>query len=233
LNTVYIIDRPGQGLSLHLRHLPEYETEVYISAREFLETTNIARPACVIMDVQLPDMDGTALLERLRTHSDVPVIVTGEQWDMDAVLRMFKLGIFDFCCKPVDPQKLCALVQRALRQDTELLEVRNRVQQARDKLARLTARQRELLVLFAEGRSQKEIASTLAISPRTVEHHRAHLNSQLGTDRLTDFVYLHLLAGGTRALCGVCPNAATHGGMTHGECHCGTEHADLDKAMAS
>ncbi len=182
-------------------------------------------------------MDGVTLLERLRRDSDVPVIMTGEQWDMPAVLRIVRLGILDFCTKPVDSQKLRTLVHQGLRQDAEIVEVRKRIAEARRKLAKLTARQRELLALFASGLSHKEIAATLDISPRTVEHHRAHLNSQLGTDRLADLVRLNLLSGGTQALCDVCPNAvaAAYARWSHGcrEGVCGRRMEQTEAAMTT
>jgi len=210
--TVYIVDKPGCGLSLHLLNPGAYALEMFGSGRQFLETAHVARPACLILDLQLPDMGGDELLRQLRAASDMPVIMTCENWDMQAALRTMRLGILDFCPKPVDPQKLRELVGQALTLDAEITQVRARIENARRKLAQLTARQRELFTLFAGGLSHKEIASVLDISPRTVEHHRAHLNAQLGTDRLADLVHLNLLAGGTQALYGVCPDsvAAAH-----------------------
>jgi two-component system, LuxR family, response regulator FixJ len=192
--TLYIVDRPGQGLGLGLQDAGNYETDSYLSGAAFLEIVAIARPACVVVDLRLPDMSGVELLEKIRQESDVPVIMVAEQWEMPAVMRCMRLGIFDLCSKPVDVETLRKQVHKALAQDAQVTEIRNRISEARRKLAKLTERQRELMTLFAKGLSQKEIAAVLDLSPRTVEKHRARLNERLGTHRLSDYFHLNLLA---------------------------------------
>jgi two-component system, LuxR family, response regulator FixJ len=192
--TLYIVDRPGQGLGLGLQDAANYVTESYLSGAAFLEAVPIARPACMVLELQLPDMSGVELLEKIRQQSDVPVIMVAEQWEMASVMRCMRLGIFDLCSKPTDVLALRKQVRQAVAQDAQLTGVRNRVAEARRKLARLTERQRELMTLFAKGLSQKEIAAVLDLSPRTVEKHRARLNQRLGTHRLSDYFHLNLLA---------------------------------------
>jgi two-component system, LuxR family, response regulator FixJ len=192
--TLYIVDRPGQGLALGLQDTSNYVTECYLSGAAFLEIACIARPACVILDLQLPDMSGVELLDSIRKQSDVPVIMVAVQWEMPAVMRCMRLGVFDLCPKPADVEALRKQVRHALAQDAQLTQVRDRIGEARCKLARLTERQRELMTLFARGLSQKEIAAVLDLSPRTVEKHRARLNQRLGTHRLSDYFHLNLLA---------------------------------------
>jgi two-component system, LuxR family, response regulator FixJ len=194
--TLYVVERPGQGLAAGLQDPGQYVTEAYLSGTSFFETARIARPACILLDLQLPDMPGLELLERVRRQSDVPVVLIADSWEMPTVLRSLRLGILDLYARPVDCAALRSPVRRALALDVQLTEVRNRIEDARCKLARLTDRQRELMSLFAQGLSQKEIAAALDLSPRTVEKHRARLNQRLGTHRLSDYVHLNLLAAG-------------------------------------
>jgi FixJ family two-component response regulator len=192
--TLYVVDRPGQGLGLGLQDARNHVTESYFSGAAFLEIVCIARPACIVIDLQLPDMPGVELLEKIRQQSDVPVIMVAEELEMPAIMRCMRLGIFDLYSKPGDVAALQQQVRQALAQDVQLTEVRNRITEARRKLGRLTERQRELMALFARGLSQKEIAAELDLSPRTVEKHRARLNERLGTHRLSDYFRLNLLA---------------------------------------
>jgi two-component system, LuxR family, response regulator FixJ len=193
-STLYIVDRPGQGLGSGLQDAGHYTTESYLSGAAFLEIACIARPACIVIDLQLSDRPGVELLEKIRRQSDVPVILVAEQWETPVVMRCLRLGGFDFCSNPVDGAGLQRQVHKALAQDAQLTEVRNRIAEARHKRARLTVRQRELMTLFARGLSQKEIAAALDLSPRTVEKYRARLNQRLGTHRLSEYFHLNLLA---------------------------------------
>jgi FixJ family two-component response regulator len=204
LPTVYVIDRPGQGLSLALRDAREYEVELYLTGRAFLEAAKPSRPGCVVVDHQLPDMSGTDLLKRIRAESEIPVIMTAERPDVPDVLQWMRLGATDVCLKPVDAAAFSQLILRTLEQDKRLTGMGHRIEEARRRLAGLTQRQRELFSMFVRGLSQKEIAAALEISPRTVENHRARLNIRLGTCRLTDFYELHVLAGGLTGLCNTC-----------------------------
>jgi FixJ family two-component response regulator len=114
---------------------------------------------------------------------------------VDTILRALRLGVVDICLKPVVPQMLHPLVDRTLARDAALHRQQQQVAAARRQLANLTPRERQLFELLVKGRSHREMASTMGISPRTVEHHRAHITAKLGMDRVAEMVRLGLLAG--------------------------------------
>ena len=96
---------------------------------------------------------------------------------------------------------MLALVDRELAGDAARAGVRRQVAAARQRLAHLTPRERQLFDLVIEGKSYKEMAASLGISPRTVEHHRAHITSKLGMDRVADMVRLGLFADASAPAC--------------------------------
>jgi two-component system, LuxR family, response regulator FixJ len=196
--TVFIVDDDAE-VRRSLQCVLESDTRqvaAYACAADFLADFRHARPSCVLLDLRLPGTGGEDLLEHLRTrHPDLPVIVITGHADVPTVLRTMRRGAVDVCPKPVDPATLLALVDREIAADAARAQRRRRVDDARQRLGRLTPRERELFDLVVAGKSYKEMAVALGISPRTVEHHRAHITSKLEMDRVADMVRLQLVAG--------------------------------------
>jgi two-component system, LuxR family, response regulator FixJ len=113
-------------------------------------------------------------------------------------VRAVKSGAIDFIEKPFSDQLLLDRVRQALEIDRQAREVRSRREDARRRLATLTAREREVLNLVVAGRANKEIASALGVSPKTVEVHRAHVMSKMCVDSLAELIRVTLLAGEIR-----------------------------------
>jgi two-component system, LuxR family, response regulator FixJ len=111
------------------------------------------------------------------------------------VLHAMHLGAVDVCQKPVDPDVLLPLIEHALSSDLALDGQRRQIDDARRRLSDLTPWERQLFNLVVEGKSYKEMAVALGISPRTVERHRAHITRKLQMNRLADMVRLGICAG--------------------------------------
>lgn len=194
---VFLVDDdPGVRQSLQcVLESTGLHIEAFSTADDFLAHYDNSHPSCVILDLRMPGMTGEQLLQHLQqNHIDIPVIIITAHGDIPTAVRSMRLGALDFCQKPVDPDTLLALVKNAIEIDTRKTEARRQTEAARQQIALLTPRERELLTLLVDGKSYKEIASALGISVRTVEHHRAHLNVKLGLERLPDLVRLTLLA---------------------------------------
>jgi FixJ family two-component response regulator len=181
--TVFIVDDDEQirrSCEALIRHAG-LRSELYSSARAFLDVYDPARPGCLILDVRMPDMSGLQLQQELnRRGAVVPVIfITGAAEVPEAVEAM-QHGAFDFLQKPISAQGLLERLQRALAFDAStrasLLE-RRKVQVRFDSL---TDREREILSLVLEGLSNKEAAARMKLSARTVEIHRASLLRKVG-----------------------------------------------------
>jgi two-component system response regulator FixJ len=166
----------------------------YASAQAFLEALPSLAAGCVITDVRMPDIDGIELLRRLRSNGiGWPVIVITGHGDVPLAVEAMKLGALDFIEKPYDADALLEAVRSALmaqatnaKRDTERAEVEER-------LATLSARERQVLDGLVAGQPNKIIAYDLEISPRTVEIYRANVMTKMQAKNLSHLVRMAML----------------------------------------
>ena len=171
----------------------------YATAADFLAEHDPAQPGCLVLDVRMPGMSGLDLQAELaRRGVELPTIVITGHAEVSMAVRAVKAGAIDFIEKPFSDQLLLDRVRQALEVDLEAREVRRRREDARRRLATLTAREREVLNLVVAGKQNKEIASELGVSPKTVEVHRAHVMSKMCVDSLAELIRITLLAGEIR-----------------------------------
>jgi len=153
---------------------------------------------CLLLDMRMPGKGGLAWLEEGRWPWPLlPVILMTGHGTIDACRRAFHNGVFEFFTKPLDADKLIETIGRALEESRQR---RGRWQEARRVMAlfgQLTAREHEVLQALMEGRSNKEVAARLNLSPRTVEAHRAAIFAKLGVTSLVqairEYDKLHLV----------------------------------------
>ena len=178
--------------SASLRHV------AYESAQAFLEDYNADLPGCLLLDLKMPGMNGMELIEQLRAQKCfLPVLVISGTGTIQSAVLGMKLGIVDFLVKPVSPEVLIPKVRAAIELDAQRRTDAAGHAALRQRLARLTARERELLRLLVGGASNKLIASELGISIKTVENHRAHIMEKTGAVNTADLVRVSLLAEAT------------------------------------
>jgi two-component system, LuxR family, response regulator FixJ len=167
----------------------------YASAAAFLDQIDMAPSGCVVTDVQMPEMSGLELLKRLSGRlPQFPVIVLTGEADVPTAVDALKNGALDLIEKPYSAETIVDAVRQALTQ----LEVRSgresRRSEVAERLAALSAREREVLEGVVKGHSNKEIARDLGISPRTVEAYRANLMMKMGADSLSELVRMAIEA---------------------------------------
>lgn len=156
-----------------------------------------AEPAVVLLDVRLPDGSGIDFLPELLTLAPrgAVIVMTGHG-DISLAVAAMKAGARDFLEKPFDPQELLASVERIFETSPDIETARRKAElDARERLAQLTPRERDVLECLVRGASSKEIARQLSLSPRTVETHRAHLMTKSGAKSLSTLLRLAILAG--------------------------------------
>lgn len=143
----------------------------------------------IVLDVRMPGTSGLTVLDELRAQGvDQPIIMLTGHGTVAMCRRAFKAGAAEFLEKPVDDERLLEALHDAVRQ-----HVRTRARlaadlEARERYARLSEREREVLALVIQGQTAKQIARALGVSPRTVETHRAHLGAKLETDSLAQLI---------------------------------------------
>jgi two-component system response regulator DctR len=180
MSRVYIVDDDNavrNALKLLFR-TAQLDAEAFSSADAFLEDADLTQRCCVLLDIRMPGMTGTALHEELlrRSHR-VPVIFITGHGDIPMAVDAMKKGAFDFIEKPFDDEQLLSQVRAAL--ETFDAGVAEKAEPGAP-LELLSARQREVLQRVLDGKPSRQIAEELAISVKTVEFHRARIMQKLG-----------------------------------------------------
>lgn len=189
--TVYIVDddaaiRRSLSLWLGFRSLA---TREFASAEPFLAAVDASCQGCAIVDVHLGGMDGLQLQRRLAEAGvGLPLLFLTGHGDVPTARAALKGGAFDFLEKPVDSDRLIALVGDALALDEQRWRGLAEGERLRERLTRLTAREREVMDLVVQGRHNREIALQMGISARTVETYKARLMDKLDVRRVADLV---------------------------------------------
>ena len=146
----------------------------------------------IVLDMRMPGLSGLAVLERLRGEGvDQPVVMLTGHGTVEMCRRAFKQGAAEFLEKPVDDDLLLDTLHQAVRQHVRSRERVAAGREARERLARLSEREREVLGLVVEGLTNKEVARALALSPRTVETHRANLSAKLEVATLAQLIRVY------------------------------------------
>lgn len=195
---VYVID-DDEAVRDSLRFLLNtagLAAQTYESATSFLNHLPRVKAGCIVTDVRMPGLSGLDLLRRLKElHSAVPVIVITGHGDVPLAVEAMKSGAADFLEKPFNDEALLAAVNVALRdQGASAKRDADRVG-VMDRLATLTARERQVLEGLVAGHPNKTIAFDHGISPRTVEIYRANVMSKMQAASLSDLVRMALIAG--------------------------------------
>ena len=192
---VFIVDDDksvGDALTLLLR-IEGFKTQNFGDGGSFLEAIGLAKPACVILDLQLPGCPGLAVLKELSDAKfAAPIIVISGQSDIATAVTAMKNGALDFMEKPFSAAVMLDRVRDAVtayRKSTN-----GYIHGLADFPGRhlLTSREREVLGQVAHGASNKEAGRRLGISPRTVEVHRARIMDKLGAKNAADLMRIVL-----------------------------------------
>jgi two-component system response regulator FixJ len=195
-STVHVIDDDEavrDSLSALLESMG-FAVATYGSAEAFLAAP-AASGGCIVVDVRMPGMGGLELQEEVaRRGSRIPVIVMTGHADVPLAVRAMKAGALDFVEKPFDETALVGAIRRACDLGREVARTAAAEAALGERLALLTPREREVLDALVAGKPNKIIAYELAISPRTVEIHRARVMEKMQARTLSDLVRMTLAA---------------------------------------
>ena len=143
----------------------------------------------IVLDVRMPGTSGLTVLEQLIAQGvDQPVIMLTGHGTVEMCRRAFKAGAAEFLEKPCDDELLLEALQSAVRGHVKTRQRGAADRAARERFARLSQREAEVLAQVVQGQTAKEIARALGLSPRTVETHRANLAAKLETDSLAQLI---------------------------------------------
>jgi two-component system response regulator TtrR len=189
--TVFVVD-DDEGIRRALDFLLSsagYQVQCFDSAQAFLAHYASDMHGCLLLDVRMPGMDGLDLHEHLKANNiNIPVVFVTAYADVPMAVRAMKAGAFDFVEKPFDGAELLNRVRRAISQDRRTQVDQSQLRAAQERLTRLTPREREVMELVVSGYLNKQIASELDISMKTVENHRAKVMEKMHAESLADLV---------------------------------------------
>ncbi len=196
--TVFVVDDDPSVRRSATRLLASagYTVEAFASAREFLARERYAGPCCLVLDVRMPGLSGLELQETLAaTGRRMSIVFVTGHVDVPMSVRAMKRGAADLLTKPVDDKDLLAAIHRALTKDVEDLAEEARVAEVRKRVKLLSPRETEVFALVVTGMLNKQIASALGISEKTIKVHRARVMEKMRAGSVAELVRLADLVG--------------------------------------
>lgn len=176
--------------------LAGYRVQTHKDGVSFLDALPGLESGCILLDVQMPKMNGIAVQKELNARGcEMPVVVLTGHGDVSVAVQAMKAGAVNFVEKPYEKQVLLKALEEAFEQLASQSRGALKKADAEKRLAHLTPREAEVLEGLVDGLTNKAIANSLDISPRTVEIHRANLMEKLGVDNLSAALRLAFAAG--------------------------------------
>jgi FixJ family two-component response regulator len=165
------------------------DVQLFASAQEFLNHPRPERPACLVLDLHLPGLNGMDLQHRLtQSQIQIPIIFITGHADIPTSVRAMKAGAVEFLTKPFRSRNLLDAVHAAIDQDRTARRERSEIEVLRQLYEGLTPREREVLLLVAAGFLNKEVADKLVTTVRTIKFHRAHIMQKIRANSFADLV---------------------------------------------
>ena len=163
--------------------------ETFGSTREFLSAKRGEAPACLVLDVRLPDVSGLEFQRDLAAANfHIPIIFITGHADIPMTVRAMKAGAVEFLTKPFRGQELLDAIQEAIAKDRVAWSERAEMAELRSRYDSLTAREKEVLKLVASGLLNKQIGAELGTSELTIKTHRGRVMEKMRAESLADLV---------------------------------------------
>ena len=196
---VYIVDDDDalrQSVEVLLDVAGGFSTRSFASGEAFLERIPDIEAGCVLLDLNMPGLNGLEVLRELHRLDDrfETILLTG-QGDIGVAVEAMKSGAVDFIEKPYDNRMLLNALETGFARIENREKEASAVQTARENIERLTPREKDVLLGLIDGKANKIIAYELDISPRTVEIYRANLMDKLGVRSVAEAVRIAFAAG--------------------------------------
>jgi FixJ family two-component response regulator len=196
--TLFVVDDDPSvraALSLLLRSTG-YNVETFASADDLLARRPFDGPGCILLDVQMPGLNGLDLQQVLRvTDRPLPIIFITAHGNIPMSVRAMKAGAVDFLTKPFNDEVLLNAVARALSKSKREQLERNEVAEISGRLSTLTAREQEVFGRVVGGQLNKQIAADLGTVEKTIKVHRARVMQKMCADSLAELVMMAARAG--------------------------------------
>ncbi len=187
---VFIVDddaRVREALGELLESLG-WQSATFAVAADYVAYAKPDLPACLILDVELPDVNGLEFQRQLSSDVHPPIVFLTGHGDIPSTVRAIQGGAVDFLTKPVGESDLIAAVRAAIQRDREQRSTRAELADLVRRLSALTPREREVLPLVVSGLLNKQAAAELGISEITLEIHRGKIMHKMEATSFADLV---------------------------------------------
>ncbi|GAU85834.1 response regulator transcription factor [Bosea sp. BIWAKO-01] len=187
---VFIVDddaalREALGELLAANGVPSIPFE---TAGDYIGAAKPDLPACLILDVELPDINGLALQRQIAQGNHPPIVFITGHGDIPSSVAAIKHGAVDFLTKPFSDVALMSAIRAAIAQDLETRAKRGELALLRQRYRELSPREREVLPLVVSGLLNKQAAAALGISEVTLQIHRRNVMQKMSASSLADLV---------------------------------------------
>jgi len=165
-----------------------WQPELFVSAQQFLSRPRAAVPCCLILDVNLPELNGLELQKQLVDRNEMPILFISGCADVPMSVQAMKAGAVEFLTKPLQHDVLVKAIRDAIERSREALRLESEMQKLRACYDSLTQREREVMALVVSGLLNKQVGGELGISEITVKAHRGQVMRKMGADSVPDLV---------------------------------------------
>jgi FixJ family two-component response regulator len=160
----------------------------FASAQEYLAYSRSDTLACLLLDLELPDLNGLELQERLGREAAPPIVFISAHADIPSTVRAMKAGAIEFLTKPIEPQALLAAISAAFAQDGIERERKANLVALQHRLGKLTPREREVFPLVISGLRNKQAAAMLGVTEVTLQVHRGQIMRKMAARTFAELV---------------------------------------------